>query len=165
MCTWVVEILVLFFTLWTYPKSQSKRYRIKISKNKWVIIIFTISELKKLKTYKTTMLEISVNFFHAIFKGIEKLVKEPESLPLPSSLFDDWAVSLIPYHLIWLKDALPEETFWNYGIQCPKVHWRHKRMDRISHLCWLLFEENLTCVPSENHTFSLNNNFYCLNSF
>lgn len=36
---------------------------------------FPISELKKLKTYKTTMVEISVNFFHAIFKGIEKLVK------------------------------------------------------------------------------------------
>ena len=36
---------------------------------------FPISELKKLKTYKMTMVEISVNFFHAIFKGIEKLVK------------------------------------------------------------------------------------------
>ena len=35
------------------------------------------------------MLEISVIFFHAIFKGIEKFVREPESLPLPPSLFDD----------------------------------------------------------------------------
>ena len=52
------------------------------------------------------MLEISVIFFHAIFKGIEKFVREPESLPLPPSLFDDWAVSLIPYHLILIEGCV-----------------------------------------------------------